>query len=224
MELIIGREQGNRKLKVTKDGKTTCFGSPNSVSMGVSRQHCKIEVQEDGTIRLTNLNPLNVTFVDNRRINSITITENSKIELSEDRYLLDIATIIQSLIPKYYSISHLKKIEEEYEKNINSQSYKNTITSVILGSGFLFTMIGGVASSLGFSGGVLFTIISAIIMIISAVYKIKSVKPNQEKTKQLKEEYHNKYVCPKCNVFIPMSYDILRQRKKCPYCGANFNE
>ncbi len=226
MELIVGRESGNRRLQVTVNGNAHYFGVQNSVSMSVSRQHCKIEVLEDGTMRLSNLNPLNVTYVDNHRVMSVPITEESKIELSDDRYLVDIKSIKLKLIPQFYSIKHLCNIENDYKEATRNLNTKDKRKTAIFGAG---SAIGTVGFALSFGGIIdqniryLMIVSSALIAVAGAIVKFFPDK-KYLKTEKLQQDYHNNYVCPKCNVFLPMSYDLLKQRGKCPYCGAHFKE
>ena len=226
MELIVGRESGNRRLQVTIDGKTSYFGAPNSVSMGVSRQHCKIEVLENGTMRLSNLNPLNVTYVDNHRAMSVPITEESKIELSDDRYLVDIKSIKQKLIPQFYSIRHLSDIESGYKEATRNLNTKEKRKIAIFGTSGVISSIGITLSLGGFIDQNIRFQITAISVIIAAIGAVVRFLPDKKhlKIEKLQQDYHKQYVCPKCNVFLSMSYDLLKQRGKCPYCGAHFKE
>ena len=44
MDLIIGRDANTAQLKVVNGTQVTLIGSPASVPMDVSRQHCQLKV------------------------------------------------------------------------------------------------------------------------------------------------------------------------------------
>lgn len=57
MELIIGRDASTSQLRITMGQQSKTFGSAGCVPMTVSRQHCSLTINPDGSYRITNLKP-----------------------------------------------------------------------------------------------------------------------------------------------------------------------
>ena len=118
MEIIIGR-QGNQKMQIT---------DPT-----VSRKHCKVADNGDGTYTIENLSPLG-TKVDGVDIIRTTIKPNSRIQMGQSfsATLVELIGVPQSTpqtqrpsaatqkaspqppVAKEFSISHLKRVWDEY--------------------------------------------------------------------------------------------------------------
>ena len=79
MELIIGRDASTSQLRITMGQQSKTFGVAGSVPMTVSRQHCSLTINPDGSYRITNLKPQNVTFVNGVEIMAKTIINSSLI-------------------------------------------------------------------------------------------------------------------------------------------------
>lgn len=69
-ELILGRESGASRLHIVMNGKDCVYGAAGSVPRTVSRQHCKLTVEDDGSYTLVNLKPENKTYVNGLAIAS----------------------------------------------------------------------------------------------------------------------------------------------------------
>lgn len=70
MELIIGREAGASRLRISINNQDRFWGNANSVPKSVSRQHCKVVTDDKGGYIITNLKPENVTYVNGVQIES----------------------------------------------------------------------------------------------------------------------------------------------------------
>ena len=96
MELIIGRESSSpqsigRRLQIESSSKKKYhLGEQDSVPQTVSRQHCKIVVNNDRSMVLFNLNPNNITFVNGNQVQEKAIDMTDSIELGSDHYNLDL--------------------------------------------------------------------------------------------------------------------------------------
>ena len=53
MELIIGRDASTSQLRITMGQQSKTFGSAGCVPMTVSRQHCSLTINPDGSYRIT---------------------------------------------------------------------------------------------------------------------------------------------------------------------------
>lgn len=252
--ILVGKEPGNGRLYVSVvingQPKTTVIGEMNSVPNSVSRckpaegtAHCKIVVDSNGNITVTNLKPQNVTYVNGAEIVSKKVKLNGIIELGKDRYSLNINTLIETASkvvgatvpppPKEYSIRPLKKVWDEYhDESIKikkrgqemgaSQSFPPILT---LGS----TAISAIAAPMGFVN-VCFVTIPLILLGVFLMVRNYNNRKNDtsiEDGERLLEEFQHKYVCPNpdCKHFVGMqSYIVLRQTKKCPWCGCTYTE
>lgn len=240
-------------VKINGQPKTAAIGDMNSVPNSVSRckptentAHCKIEVDNSGNLTVTNLKPQNVTYVNGAEIVSKRVKQNSNMELGKDRYSVSVNTVIETALKivgavtppttppvKEYSIKPLKKVWDNYHsESINikkrgqelgaAQSFTPILT---LGS----TAISAIAAPLGFANVCFVTIPLIIVGVILMIrnYNKRKNDTSIEDGERLLEEFQHKYVCPnpECKHFLGMqSYIVLRQTKKCPWCGCAYNE
>ena len=79
MEIIIGREEGVRRLHCIVEGREFNVGQAGSVPLSVSRRHCKISVN-GSNISIENIKAQNVTFVDGNQIYSKVIAPTSRVQ------------------------------------------------------------------------------------------------------------------------------------------------
>mgnify|MGYP000563520456 CR=1 FL=1 len=80
MELIIGREAGASRLRISINNQDRFWGNANSVPKSVSRQHCKVVTDDKGGYIITNLKPENVTYVNGVQIESKHISGKDRID------------------------------------------------------------------------------------------------------------------------------------------------
>ena len=76
MELIIGREAGASRLRISINNQDR-FGECQQRTQSVSRQHCKVVTDDKGGYIITNLKPENVTYVNGVQIESKHIPEKT---------------------------------------------------------------------------------------------------------------------------------------------------
>ena len=238
-------------VKANGQTKQGVIGQEGSVPKGVSRlklaegsAHCEIDIDERGTMILKKVNPNNVTYVDGIEVTSKKITEQSQLTLGSCQYPLNVSNVLAAVQkiatpvkpspsggdvppkqPSTVSIRHLKDIWDEYEKAIediqrrNQQKAKQRMLPIIIGS---------LASILAyFITNPKVTI--AILAISAAIYlKMYFEKDTSiEDKKAATDKLTDKYVCPAkgCHHFMGYQpYKLLRQNKKCPYCGTLFSE
>ncbi len=248
--ILIGREHAQGRLLVALSGsdKTAIVGAAGSVSGSVSRckpaentAHCKIEIDSSGTMVLTNLKPQNVTYIDGVQVESKRITDSSSILLGQDKYVLDLPLLLNTAIKlaaeakaasssNEYSISHLEDVWNEYEGAMEAIQRRQQLLGrrrllpIMIGSAS--GLIALVCATIKISSLYItlpITAISFIIYLIIYLKKDTSIEDRKEATDCL----YDNYVCPNphCNHFMGnQPYRILRQNKKCPYCGCKFTE
>ena len=114
MEIIIGRDQQTRQLKVVKDGVARNYGKTGSVPMDVSRAHISLQPMGNGKWQIKNLNEQNVTFVNGIAVESKTISETDKVELGSSHFLFQWDALKE---PKEETVDirPLRKIWNDYD-------------------------------------------------------------------------------------------------------------
>lgn len=227
MDIIIGRDAATQQLKLTVGTKELKTGSAGSVPLTVSRRHCALTVGDDKSLRLSNLNPQNQTFVNGVPIESKSIKPTDAVALGADLYRLDVAAVLAAAgpyLPKTADIRPLGAVWEERERRTTEQTIAErrfnalrsatglvTMTAIVLamtvGHNWLYMMLYGLAilATLGFT--------------IKA-YRDSSNAP--KKLKQLEKAFRDRYVCPNCGHHFNMPYDELTAYDNCPFCKAKF--
>ena len=252
--ILVGKEPSNGRLfvsvRINGQPKTAAIGEMNSVPNCVSRckpaentAHCKIEVDNSGSIIVTNLKPQNVTYVNGVEIASKKVNQNGMIELGKDHYPVSVDTIIQTASkivlsvcpppptsPEEYSIKHLKLVWDEYNGKLREIKIRQRNIGLLSSIPMAFSMLGGLIAGVApeiREYALFLTGIALFIMLIG--FYMRFTDKSIEETDKTTEEFQRKYVCPNkkkpCNHFLGnVPYNILRQNTKCPYCGCGFNE
>lgn len=225
-EILIGRDGGTNTLKLTINGKSTTGGP---VPQSVSREHCKVVRQDDGTAVITNLNDRNVTYVNGQAVVSHEITADDVVELGGERYRLD--TSMLKLVRKV-DISHLQRIWEDYSR-WEEQTRISTIRSTALKSVTgLFSMAALIITFGDFGMDVqtmrtlrlvLYTL-AGVSIIWTSLNMFVSAPRKVRKMKEREERFIDEYVCPACKRPFGKSYryEKLLQLGECPMCKAKF--
>lgn len=230
MEILIGK-QGNQRMPITDEY--------------VSRKHCKLTSNGDGSYTLENLSQ-NGTFVQGHKIVKTKVFSNTIIQLGPN-YKVKVADLIPShgINTTYstsssnqqaieYSIKPLKKVWEKYDGKLTAIQQEQKTTALLRSASPMFTLgsgaIAGLARTMGwgdeiFGLTIILTIIGLILMIYSfwKGYKDNSIDERKEATKYLQDHY----LCPnpECKHFVGMKdYNILRQDRNCPYCKCKYTE
>lgn len=239
MEIIIGRK-GNQKTPIT---------DPT-----VSREHCKVIVNGDGSFTIENLSDYG-TKVDGRNIIRSSANLNSRIQLgnSFSATLVELignpaasqqnagnqnASISQSATNSFnnqsqpkeevqtFNISHLKKVWEDYNNtNIAMAEKQRNITLTRTGLG-IFTMCA--MPTIFFLGpiGYILTAIGVIGNIYSFTGMKNAESPAERQRRQ--DAFDDAWVCPnpKCgHSLMAKNYKLLvRNFQACPYCKSKYVE
>lgn len=177
---------------------------------------------------LTNIKPQNVTYVNGSEIASKRISINNTVELGKDRYriglpvVIDVAKKIAATPgPETYNISHLERIWNDYETEIDrivkqqQDVAKKRMLPIMVGS------LSGVASPL------LATLVAVNTLYITVpvaaisfgLYFINYHKKDTsyEDRKAATERLTERYVCPNCHRFLGnISYKLLKNQIRSP--------
>lgn len=238
MEIIIGRDSDSSCLAIMVDGKRGKDPSlilPNSVSRlkpDEKTGHCCLSVKGDA-MRITNLNPQNVTYVNGEEVeNSKKIDSHSIVELGADQYRISIKKLLKNIgfVPTV-SIKHLKRIWERYDRallklQVEQQKTANQqkLQGLISQASVLCVIIPSVIPSIPIPGMI------RVILVIGALalgvyFYIKGAKTDESfviKKRELDERLKEDYVCPKCGYFFGYTpYENLTYKKNCPNPDCN---
>ena len=238
MEIIIGRDSNSNKLALLVDGKRGIDSSvilPLCVSRLKPEEnlgHCCISIRKDN-IRIINMNPQNVTYVDGEEIvDSVKIDIHSIIELGVDQYRINIKKLLKKIgyIPPV-SIKHLKRIWEKYDRAIlklqveqQKAANQQKLQGLISQASVLCVIIPSVIPSIPIPG------IVRVILVIGAMalgiyFYIKGTKTEESfvvKKREIDERFKDDYVCPKCGYFFGFTpYENLTYKKNCPNPDCN---
>ena len=223
-EIIIGKI-GNQKLQITEPT--------------VSRHHCKVTDNGDGTYTIENLSNTTYTKVDGREIIKTRATLNSRIQLGPTFN----ATLVELIgVPssnpapnptptpdvKTYSISHLKRVWEDYnDKNIASADSQRKI-GMIRGGGTIFMMGGGIVATLLTMPeiGIAFSCIGVGTVVYSFLGMKNTESARERQARQ--DAFDEAWVCPNpdCKKTLPArNYRLLlKNHQSCPYCRCKYVE
>ncbi len=228
MEIIIGRDAEASKLMIAVGQLKKLVGSEGSVPKSVSRPHCSITINSDGTYELKNLKAQNVTYVNGVPIEVKKVTDKDVVELGEDHFLLDWA-LVNQFKPKMADIRPLKRVWDQYNKDTLELTVKqNKFNALRTGTGII-TMA---AIACGFiigreNSGFIYTILYSVAILLSLTFFIKSYidasKLPKERMK-LTEKFQHDYACPHCKRHFSQPYDQLSLNDNCPYCKALFRK
>ena len=245
IEVLVGREpeKGNILLCINYNDvqKTPSLGPVNCVPKSVSRcvpqensAHCKIVFDENGKIYVKNLKDQNVTFVDDHEVLSMCVDLSSNICLGKEKFVLPLERIIEVTL-KYVgeiramqtmSVSHLEKVWSEYESECEritkTMQKRNKMRMIPM-------LIGGLSAvAIPVTNYLLpvpkwATIVISLISLVAIIKVFCSKDTSMEERKKAKDKLISNYVCPNpsCKHFLgEVPYKILKQNKKCQYCGA----
>lgn len=239
MEIIIGREEGARRLHCIADGREFNVGQAGCVPASVSRKHCKIIIN-GSNMSIENLKAENVTFVDGNQIFSKGITATSKVQLGDEKYSVPLQQIISLATGKpattgggqqpqapEFSLKPLGPIWKEYDRRrleIQEEAAKSANRQRLQG---ILSMLG---MCIGFIPGIdqsirIVIIVAALLVAVYFFYKGSTDTSIQRKLHDLEDEYAGKYNCPnpKCGKpFGNVPYRQIEHNKQCFACGCKY--
>lgn len=227
--ITIGRDATKSQLKLSVGQQSKCLGAEGSVPQTVSRQHCTLTINDNGTYVLKNLKVQNVTYVNGQQIDTKTIQENDTIELGPDKYLVD-WSFLKTVMPakvETVDIRSLERVWEWYdstqldlkESERKTQNYQK-LGGILSTCGILFMFVDGFGSMRYVLMG-----ISVLIAIYFFIRGFSSSSSLNVKLNDLSKEFRSKYKCPKCGHFMGnIPYDVLIQGDACPYCKRKYKK
>lgn len=214
MEIIIGRE-GTQSAPIAE--KT------------VSRRHCRVTPNADGTYTVENLSS-GGTWVDGIQILRSTARPDSRLRLGP-MFTATLSQLIgtpaaQSPGCRTYSIAHLRRVWEDFNQtniHLADQQRRINLTRSVLG---IFTMC--VMPTMFFLGPVAYVLtgIGVVGNIYSFVGMRNAESPADRQRRQ--DAFDDAWVCPNpdCGHSLPArNYRLLvRDLQSCPYCKCHYTE
>ena len=238
--ILVGKNpRGNDlMISVNSNGKsksayTTRFGRvPGSVSRckpEYNIAHCKIHVEPNGTMNITNVKSENYTFVNDMEIITKKINENSDIALGPNKFKINIADILRTASKLVVNIpeGHLRDVRNTFEKKLNASRqqlkskstmcYIFTAISILTGIATVVFKITGLDSPFYIAGLGTTAILTGVALIFyMMLYNMKHIDVQKAAIK----EYVKDYVCPHCGTYLgDTPYDDLRKKPICPECN-----
>lgn len=236
MEIIIGR-QGTQKTPIT---------DPT-----VSRKHCKVTDNGDGTYTIENLSPSG-TKVDGVDILRTTVKPSSKIQLgqsfsatlveligipqtktkSEVQYSRINHSEQQSPSPKTqpdvktFNIFHLRRVWEEFNNTNLEMAESQRKTNLVRTGLGIFTMCA--MPTIFFFGPVGYVLTG--IGVLGNIYSFAGLRNAEtaEERQQRQDAFDDAWVCPNPDCghsLLAKNYKLLvRNHQSCPYCKCKYVE
>lgn len=233
MEIIVGR-QGNQKISI--------------LDSTVSRQHCKLISNPDGTFTLENLSQ-NGTFVNGQSVIRTSVTRDTVLQLGAT-FHVKVADLIDSPaaqpvsapqapvrpqnpepptkpqeVPSF-SIRPMQRVWDEYQETLEDIRAKQKSINTWRMATPLFTMGSGVLTAV--TGG---NPIGWVLMFIGLAITIyafvkASNDDSQQRQKDALEKFQTSYICPnpKCGHTHSQSPKVILQNKTCPFCHCKYTE
>lgn len=223
--LVIGRDVATSRLKVTTSKGSVLLDNPGSVPQTVSRQHCQIDINDDGTYSITNLKPQNVTFVNGVAIQSAEIAYGDRLELGPNHYRVPLEKIIPKP-RKVIDIKPLEKIWDEYDEAKTQMAIDERKFNAIRSGTSIVTM-GAIVCSAILHDRWYYFVLYGVAIALSVAFFIKAYKNSSEmviRRKKLDEDFKHHYKCPSCGRSFNYDYDTLSSYGSCPFCKAKFKK
>lgn len=228
MEIIVGRN-GQQSIRIT--------------DLTVSREHCKLISNPDGTYILENLSR-NGTFVDGKSIIRTVVTPDTLLTLgtSFSVYVKDLLPVSpaqsqpnpgqqpgEGSMQFKQQFQKLKAIYEHYaeqkvaiQREAAMKNFYRSLPSAIMAILFAFSMFGGEASFLvqirPFVG-----ILMILFIGLTTFQVYNGQKELPAKMEALNKQFMIDYVCPQCGNFLGfVPFETLLNKKQCSFCKCKW--
>ena len=230
-EYIIGREKGTDapRLAVYFDGNVTYLGRPGCVPQTVSREHCKLTIDDEGKIKIEDITSKNFIYVNGaeckRRGN---LSPDDVLELGPDHFKLNVGTILKEVNSQMsWHIGHLEKIYDDYQQEkIDDQVRRAKLNAYSMLPGVL--SMAAIAISFVLSDDsikVVMYVLAGLLMISVFIIRMRSASVDPIAANKKEQDFRSKYVCPNpaCGHFLgPTPYKDILKGRMCPYCRSKF--
>ena len=231
-QILIGREReaGSPRLAVYYNDKVLYYGKPGSVPKNVSREHCKVTIDENGKITIEDLTVNNYMYVNGQECKKRgDIRPDDTIELGPGHFPLPLNDILHSLSAKAeWHIGQLEKVYDQYQDAKLKFEIRRGRVMVYRLIPTAVSLLGGVAGAAlipGETGKMVFGSIALVLFVLSIVFMAVKVSSDPIKRRRMDEAFRDQYRCPNpaCDHFLGATpYKDLLKHKTCPYCKGKF--
>ena len=240
--ITIGRENvsvGQARLAVMADGKTGFIGAPGSVPDSVSRNHCKITIDDEGGISIAVSDPVNLLYIGGKSYAKRSgLQRTDVIYLGKDKYRLNLSDVFD-LVPQpkiTLSVKHLEGVYAEVakaRKDLKAKQRRIAFLSKIPGvfsmSSLLVTFAFDGSTEPGKTIRTVLYVIAFVTMVACVIWSTMSAKKMEDESDRITESFQDKRVCPNpsCERFLGGYYRYYKDLIKyhvCPYCKTQFKE
>lgn len=227
---IIGREKNSDqpRIQISTNDHIDFLGKPGIADKSISREHCRIIRQDDGSLYIENIKPGLCTYVNGLPVEKKIIKMEDRIELGKNRLRLDLSAIFEP--PKdLYSINHLESIWNNFQKTkLEMQIKERRWNAIRSGTGLLSlaSMLCVIIPGMG-TIRYIFLAISLLLGVYFFIVTLRSSSKIPEQIAQLDEQFHDDYVCPnpKCRRFLGyMPYKDIQKIDSCPVCKVKYTD
>lgn len=225
--MIIGRK-GQQPVAIT--------------DLSVSREHCKLTSNPDGTYTLENLSA-NGTFVNGKSIIRTVVDKDAVIQLGASFTIAvkDLLPVVQQPAKTPQSdkstvdpnqceyeakFRRLKAVYEKYSADkiaIQKEAGMNNFYRMLPMT--LLSLVGLGAAAIPALGNVapFIAVVGIGLLIYSLVKSYNGSKDNPEKMEALNKQFMIDYVCPKCGNFLGyVPFEALKNKKVCSFCKCKW--
>ena len=250
--IYIGREESNSRLAAflspTK-GTIIDIQVPQSVSRWKPAElmaHCKLEIYKDSSIKIVNLKPNNVTYVNGQQVQKALIDDSATVQLGYQHFTIPLKPILAKFgYKKAYKIDHLQGIYEDYHNKLVNMQLEQTKEASrqrlagICSTLGMFIMLIPFEKFFGYESQndgmgipmIIRMVLMGIALILSISFYLKSRNPANSavmKRMEINNWLKANYRCPNPECGQPfdagMEYRRLKVMGKCPYCNCKLTE
>lgn len=227
MEIIVGRK-GQQHTPIT--------------DLSVSREHCKLTSNADGTYTLENLSA-NGTYVNGKSIIRTVVDKDTLIQLGASFTIIvkDLLPITQqqtktsqpekSTIDPYQreyeeKFRRLKAVYDKYSADkiaIQKEAGMNNFYRMLPMT--LLSLVGLGAAAIPSLGNIapVIAVVGIGLLVYSLVKSYNGSKDNPEKMEALNKQFMIDYVCPKCGNFLGyVPFEALANKSVCSFCKCKW--
>lgn len=203
MEIIVGKK-GDQKITITDST--------------VSRKHCKLTEQSDGTFVLEDLESTNGTYVNGQRIIKTVVSRSDTITLGKLDVTVDSLVGLKPKPEKDYTqeFKKLKSVYDNYhnellrlEKAERKKNFYRSLPPTISTIVFALTLL--MDGNAAFVIRAIMGVISVGFIIWATVTAYRSNQKTPEERQKLLKQFQIDYVCPKCKRYLgDIAYENLK--------------
>ncbi len=191
----------------------------------VSATHCRVWCDDKSNIYyIEDMGSTNGTYVNGVLVRQMAIKGDDKILLGgEGGYATTLEELLSTSTPRQmeHSIEHLRKIYDDYHRDMTSFKTKAQVYSSI--RIIPSALISIVAVMFAVNDNLIIAVLSFVAVIACLLLSTVLMRKNEEKMKERITKFQLTYVCPRTRRFYgDKSWQVLQNEAKCMFCNSNF--